>query len=131
LGSRVLGGRGPRFIGTISYGVFLWQFVVGYAFFAALRLKTAAHGGSYTGIETAGIMAAVALLTTAAATASYYLIEHPARRLRSPWPHHDRTGRSGPGEDESGRQPADDDQADDLGDRVPQPGHDQAGTPSP
>jgi peptidoglycan/LPS O-acetylase OafA/YrhL len=78
----VLGGRGPRLLGQVSYGVFLWQFLVAYAFFDALHLKTAFRGGSYTGLEVAGIVVAVALLTTAAATVSYYLIERPARRLR-------------------------------------------------
>jgi peptidoglycan/LPS O-acetylase OafA/YrhL len=82
LAGRLLGSRGPRYLAKISYGIFLWQFLIAYAFFDALHLKTAFHGGSYGGLEVAGIVAAVALLTTAAATASYYLIEHPARRLR-------------------------------------------------
>jgi peptidoglycan/LPS O-acetylase OafA/YrhL len=82
LSSRVLGRPGPRFLGQVSYGVFLWQFLVAYAFFGALHMKTAFHGGSYTSPEVAGITVAVALLTTAVATASYYLIERPARRLR-------------------------------------------------
>jgi len=79
--SRVLGARGPRFAGKVSYGIFLWQFLVGYAFFAVLHLKTAFHGGSYSGLQVAAIMVAVAVLTVVAATASYYLIERPARWL--------------------------------------------------
>jgi peptidoglycan/LPS O-acetylase OafA/YrhL len=127
---RALGSPVPRFLGKISYGIFLWQLFIGAAFFAVLHLKSPFQG-VYTGLQAAGILAAISVLTIAAATASYYLIERPARRLRFPRPHHDRTGASGLREDDSGRQPADNDQADDLGYRVPQPGHDQAGTPGP
>jgi peptidoglycan/LPS O-acetylase OafA/YrhL len=130
---RLLGNRGARFLGKVSYGVFLWQFVAGYALFAALHLKTAFHGGSYTPPELAGIIAAVAAVTIALAIASYYLIERPARRLRFPAAVLRRRSApilpSGIRKDEGGRQPSDDDQADDLGHHVPQPGHDQAGAP--
>jgi peptidoglycan/LPS O-acetylase OafA/YrhL len=128
---RALGSPVPRFLGKISYGIFLWQLFIGAAFFAVLHLKSPFQGGVYTGLQAAGILAAISVLTIAAATASYYLIERPARRLRFSRPHHDRTGGSGLREDESGRQPADNDQADDLGDRVPEPGHDRAGTSGP
>jgi peptidoglycan/LPS O-acetylase OafA/YrhL len=134
--SRLLGSRGARFLGKVSYGVFLWQFLVAYALFAALHLKTAFHGGSYTAPEVAGIILAVAAGTTVISIASYYLIERPARRLSLPAAAVRRSTapRAGTvpaavGEDEGGRQPADDDQADDLGDHVPEPGHDQAGPP--
>ncbi len=144
---RALGSPVPRFLGKISYGIFLWQLFIGAAFFAVLHLKSPFQGGVYTGLQAAGILAAISVLTIAAATASYYLIERPARRLTLTWLRRLRPAlprRTGPTwsphpkpdssrlrEDESGRQPADNDQADDLGDRVPEPGHDQAGTSSP
>ena len=126
LSSRVLGSPVPRFLGKVSYGIFLWQLLIGAAFFAALRLKGPFQGGHYNGLQTVGIMAAVAVLSTAAATLSYYLIEAPGRRLRRP---HRR--RSGLGQDQRGGQPGHDDQADDLRDRVPQVGHETAGVARP
>ncbi len=74
----MLGSPVPRFLGKVSYGIFLWQLLIGAAFFAALRLKGPFQGGHYNGLQTVGIMAAVAVLSTAAATLSYYLIEAPA-----------------------------------------------------
>ena len=128
LSSRVLGSPVPRFIGKVSYGIFLWQLLIGAALFAVLRLKGPFQGGYYNGLQNLGILAAVVLLSTAAATASYYLVEEPARRLRLRLP---RRRRSGLGQDERGGQPGHDDQADDLGDRVPQVGHEPAGVTRP
>jgi peptidoglycan/LPS O-acetylase OafA/YrhL len=82
LAGQVLGSRRFRFLGRISYGIFLWQLLIAYAFFRVLHLKTAYYGGSYTTLEAAGVLIAIAVLTTAAATASYYLLERPAERLR-------------------------------------------------
>ena len=82
LAGRVLGSGGFRFLGRISYGIFLWQLLIAYAFFRVLRLKTAYYGGTYTTLEAAGVLIAIAALTTAAATVSYYLLERPAQRLR-------------------------------------------------
>ena len=115
LSARLLGSRPVRFLGKISYGIFLWQFLAAYAFFGLLHLKTVFAGGTYTALEVAVIGLAVALLTIAAATASYYLIELPAQHLTQvrslirsrP---HERSG-----------QPADDKQADDLRNPVYQP----------
>lgn len=122
LSARLLGSRPVRFLGTISYGIFLWQFLTAYAFFGLLHLKTVFAGGSYTTPEVAAVAVAIALFTVAAATLSYYLIELPAQHLRMPgpgrWLASARIRRRG---DESGGQTADDDQADELGNPVYQP----------
>jgi peptidoglycan/LPS O-acetylase OafA/YrhL len=81
LPARLLGSRWARFLGRISYGVFLWQLLAAYAVFAVLHLKTALAGASYSTVQAALIGVAIALLTVAAATMSYYLIERPAQRL--------------------------------------------------
>ena len=82
--TRVLGSRVPRFLGKISYGIFLWQFLAAYAFFAVFHLKTGFAGGIYNAAEVAAIGLAIAVLTIAAATASYYLIEQPAQQFGTP-----------------------------------------------
>jgi peptidoglycan/LPS O-acetylase OafA/YrhL len=127
LSARLLGSRPVRFLGTISYGIFLWQFLAAYAFFGLLHRKTVFAGGSYTTPEVAAIAVAIALLTVAAAAVSYYLIERPAQRLRMSglgrWL---ASARSWLRADEGGGQPGDDDQADDLGNPVYQPERDRA-----
>jgi peptidoglycan/LPS O-acetylase OafA/YrhL len=81
--ARLLGSRPVRFLGKISYGIFLWQFLAAYAFFGLLHLKTVFTGGSmYTGPEVAAVGLAIAVFTVAAATVSYYLIERPAQHLQ-------------------------------------------------
>jgi peptidoglycan/LPS O-acetylase OafA/YrhL len=115
LSARLLGSRPVRFLGKISYGIFLWQFVAAYAFLNLLHLKTVFFGGSYTTPEVAAVGLAIALFTVIAATVSYYLIELPAQHLA-------RTRsliRSRA--DERGGQPADDEQTDDLRNPVRQP----------
>jgi peptidoglycan/LPS O-acetylase OafA/YrhL len=82
LSARLLGSRPARFLGKISYGIFLWQFLAAYAFFGLLHLKTVFAGGSYTPPEVAAVGLAIALFTVAAATVSYYLIERPAQHLQ-------------------------------------------------
>jgi peptidoglycan/LPS O-acetylase OafA/YrhL len=127
LSARLLGSRPVRFLGQISYGIFLWQFLAAYAFFGLLHRETVFAGGSYTTPEVAAAAVAIALLTIAAATVSYYLIERPAQHLRM----------SGLGgwlasariwlrADEGDGQPGDDDQADDLGNPVYQPERNRA-----
>ena len=85
LSARLLGSRPARFLGRISYGIFLWQFLAAYAFFGLLDLRTVFEGGSYNGAEVAAIGIAVALLTVVFATAGYYLIERPAQHFRVTW----------------------------------------------
>jgi peptidoglycan/LPS O-acetylase OafA/YrhL len=80
--SRVLASPGFRFLGKISYGIFLWQFLAAYAFFALLHLKTAFYGGSYRPIAAVGVLLGVTAFTIAISVASYYLLERPAQRLR-------------------------------------------------
>ena len=86
--SRVLASRSFRFLGRISYGIFLWQFLAAYLFFALLHLKTAFYGGSYSPLAAVGVLLGVTVFTIAISVASYYLLERPAQRLR---------GRAGPG----------------------------------
>jgi peptidoglycan/LPS O-acetylase OafA/YrhL len=127
LSARLLGSRPVRFLGQISYGIFLWQFLAAYAFFGLLHRKTVFAGGSYTTPEVAAIAVAIALLTIAAAAVSYYLIERPAQHLRmsglSGWL---ASARIWLRADERGSQPGDDDQADDLGNPVYEPERDRA-----
>jgi peptidoglycan/LPS O-acetylase OafA/YrhL len=127
LSARLLGSPPVRFLGQISYGIFLWQFLAAYAFFGLLHRKTVFAGGSYTTPEVAAIAVAIALLTIAAAAVSYYLIERPAQHLRmsglSRWL---ASARIWLRADELGSQPGDDDQADDLGNPVYEPERDRA-----
>ena len=127
LSARLLGSRPVRFLGKISYGIFLWQFLAAYALFGLLHRNTVFAGGSYTTPEVAAIAVAVALLTVAAAAVSYYLIEGPAQRLRmSGLSRRLASARIWLRADERGGQPGDDDQADDLGNPVYQPERDRA-----
>ena len=77
----LLGNRVMRFLGEISYGVFLWQFLFIYAFFNITGLKDGFHGGAYSTVDVIGILLAVTLLTVAASAAGFFLIERPAHRL--------------------------------------------------
>lgn len=84
LSTRLLGNRVARFLGRISYGIFIWQFLAAYAVFRLAHLKTVFSGGSYTTPEVVLIGIAIAAATVLAATASYYLLERPAQRFRLP-----------------------------------------------
>ena len=79
--NRLLGHRVMRFLGKISYGVFLWQFLIIFAFFNLMHLKDNFHGGTYTTIDVIGLTVAVGLLTVAASAAGYFCIERPVLRL--------------------------------------------------
>jgi peptidoglycan/LPS O-acetylase OafA/YrhL len=79
--SMVLGNRVMRFLGKVSYGVFLWQYLVIYGLFALLHQRNIFNGGSFTIFSATGALIAIAMLTVAAATLSFYLIENPAQRL--------------------------------------------------
>jgi peptidoglycan/LPS O-acetylase OafA/YrhL len=72
--SAVLGNRVMAFLGKISYGVFLWQFVVISVWF------TVTDHPAYTGNLLVDFPVC-ALLTVGVATASYHLIEQPFVRL--------------------------------------------------
>jgi peptidoglycan/LPS O-acetylase OafA/YrhL len=79
--SRVLGNRTMSFLGRISYGIFLWQFVIIYGYFAIVHARGGRDGLHYSGLAMTGVLLACGLATVAVATASYYLIERPAQRL--------------------------------------------------
>ncbi len=85
LSARLLGSRPVRFLGRISYGIFLWQFLAAYAVFGLLGLRTVFEGGSYNGAEVTALGLAIAAFTVIAATAGYYLIEWPAQQFRLAW----------------------------------------------
>ncbi len=88
--SRALGNPVMSFLGRISYGIFLWQFVIIYAFFRLAHANDAFHGGAYTWPAVVAILIIVVALTVGAAVVSYYLIELPAQSL-----YRSRRGRSG------------------------------------
>jgi hypothetical protein len=112
----VLGNRVMRFLGTISYGVFLWQFLVLIGFFNLLNLKDPFHGGRYSTLGSAALLIAITVLSIMIATIGYYVVERPAQRLYAPV----RAARIAG--DERGQQAADDKQAQQLGAGMPQAG---------
>jgi peptidoglycan/LPS O-acetylase OafA/YrhL len=79
--SVLLGNRVMRFLGKISYGIFLWQYVVLFAVFAGWHLRDIFHGGSFTLFSATYLLIAITVATVIAATLSYYVIEQPAQRL--------------------------------------------------
>lgn len=79
--SLVLGNRIMRFLGRISYGIFLWQYVVLYAVFAVWHIRDVFHGGSFTWFSATFVGIVITVVTIAVATMSYYLIESPAQKL--------------------------------------------------
>lgn len=112
----VLGNRVMRFLGKISYGVFLWQFLVLIGFFNLFNLKDPFHGGSYGTLGSAGLLVAITVLSITIATIGYYVVERPAQRL---YPAALAARLAG---DERGQQAADDKQAQQLGTGIPQVG---------
>ena len=78
--SRVLGNRVMRFLGKISYGVYLWQFLLIIGFFNLVHLKDGFHQ-NYSGVDVAGLLIMIGAGTAVAAAASYFVIEGPAQRL--------------------------------------------------
>ncbi len=99
--SRVLGSPIMSFLGRISYGIFLWQFVVIYGFFAVVHVRGGPDGLSLQWPAVAGILLVCGLASVALATASYYLIERPAQRL------YPKLRRSRPAEPAAGDPPGD------------------------
>ncbi|MFD6263967.1 acyltransferase family protein [Micromonospora chalcea] len=71
----LLGHRAVMFLGRISYGIFLWHLL---ALEACFRLLGFTRMNSSFWV----LLAVTLALTVPVATASYYLIERPARRLR-------------------------------------------------
>lgn len=78
--SRVLGNPVMSFLGRISYGIFLWQFVVIYCFFRLVHASSNI-GHVYPWPVVVGILLCCGLATVMVAAASYYLLELPAQRI--------------------------------------------------
>jgi peptidoglycan/LPS O-acetylase OafA/YrhL len=72
---RALSMRGPVFVGRISYGMYLWYFPL---FEVLTRSSTGLRGLPLFGVRTA--------VDIAVATASFYALEVPIRRVFSPGP---------------------------------------------
>jgi peptidoglycan/LPS O-acetylase OafA/YrhL len=82
--TRVLAGRCMVWLGTVSYGVYLWQLPVLVALLghpADLGMPTAVP------IQALALIVAATTGTIACATASWYLLERPLMRLRGRAPH--------------------------------------------
>ena len=79
--SRVLANPVMAYLGRISYGIFLWQFLVIYAVFWLIHARTVYQGVVYAWWVVLGILIVCAAGTIAVATVSYYLLERPAQRL--------------------------------------------------
>jgi peptidoglycan/LPS O-acetylase OafA/YrhL len=83
--ARVLAGRTMGWLGTISYGLYLWQLPV----IVVLLGHPVDYGTPVAGVVRAGVLVvAVAAGTIACAAASWYLVERPLmyRRTRVPRP---------------------------------------------
>ncbi len=72
---RVMGSAPLRFLGRISYGIFLWNMAYLFATYQAFDLELF-HGNYVV------IFVCVYTLSVATATASYYLVERPVLRLK-------------------------------------------------
>ncbi len=79
--NRVLGNRVMAYLGQISYGVFLWQYLVIDAYFAWFHARSVFQGGRYGWPAVLGILVVVTIATTGIAALSYHLVERPAQRL--------------------------------------------------
>ena len=87
---RLLDNGLVRFIARISFGIYVWHFVIMWLLEKLVRgaFKTAGDGGWTTWLQTSG---AVLALTTIVATLSFYLLEQPMVRWARQF---ERTGRS-------------------------------------
>lgn len=72
----LLGNPVMRFLGRISYGVFLWQFAALYWFYDVTGYKL--FTGGFFLVTAAGLAFAIAL-----STVTYYALEKPSQALRS------------------------------------------------
>jgi len=79
--SRALGNRAMSFLGRVSYGIFLWQFVVIYGFYWLVGAKTVFQGTLYPWPTVVGILIACTAATLIVSIASFYLVERPAQHL--------------------------------------------------
>lgn len=79
--SRALSNRVMSYLGRISYGIFLWQFVVIYAVFRLIHARTVFQGVVYAWWDVLGIFVVCGAGTVAVASVSYYLLERPAMVL--------------------------------------------------
>jgi peptidoglycan/LPS O-acetylase OafA/YrhL len=91
--SRALSNRVMRYLGRISYGIFLWQFVVIYAVFRLIHARTVFQGVVYAWWEILGIFLVCGAGTVAVASVSYYLLEQPAMLLLRAYSAQRHTGR--------------------------------------
>jgi peptidoglycan/LPS O-acetylase OafA/YrhL len=82
--TRSLGGRVMGFLGRISYGIFLWQFIVIDAFFNLTHAPVAFAGANYSWPSVVAILAITAALTVAISAIGYYAVEVPAQLLGRP-----------------------------------------------
>ncbi|GAA3444435.1 acyltransferase family protein [Planomonospora venezuelensis] len=73
---RLLGNRVMRFLGKVSYGVFLWQFVAIYGWYGFTGQES--FSGGFL-----GNLVPIALITLALATVTYLLLENPLQRVNS------------------------------------------------
>jgi peptidoglycan/LPS O-acetylase OafA/YrhL len=92
--SWLLGNGTMRFLGRISYGIFLWQFIAIFAYYDMTDRRPL----SFDYLE---ILVISVIGTVIMATAGYYLVEKPAMRLRGLVP-----GRGLPGKKPSEIEPA-------------------------
>lgn len=74
--TRFFGNPVMRFLGKISYGIFLWQFLVLYGFYNATDRDL--YAGGFVLVLLVTLAGSIAC-----ATASYYLIETPLQKLRT------------------------------------------------
>jgi peptidoglycan/LPS O-acetylase OafA/YrhL len=70
----LLGGRVMRFLGKISYGIFLWQFVVIFVWYDLSGQQPFTGSMFYE-------LPVITLLTVGLSTLTYYLVEEPVRRF--------------------------------------------------
>jgi peptidoglycan/LPS O-acetylase OafA/YrhL len=74
--SWLFGNGTMRFLGRISYGIFLWQFVVIYGYYDLIDRRPLTF-------DYFPVLIVTALGTIVLATVSYYLVEKPLMRLRN------------------------------------------------
>ncbi len=91
--SRALSNPVMSYLGRISYGIFLWQFVVIYAVFRLIHARTVFQGVLYPWWDVLGFFVICGAGTVAVASASYYALERPALLLYRTRSTRRRTGR--------------------------------------